>query len=869
MFQNVFCAERARILRSLATPALCVLLMPTGIRGAAPIITALPTVSTSRLLADDLTPYTVSMTVTDGDGYNDIRCLRVLFNHTESGGDQAKGRGYLAWGKTDADITEYGSTWVIADATGGGRWAYCTDAWGGTTYITPLSAELTVAGKATGGSGSRTVTWTFTVKPAWALNPIINDADGWTADSSLRIGWIDGTAPFDVYRAVCQGYASPPRPPILSNPTATTIDVAIDPADSNLNTYAIRVSPSIGSRMFVQNDGSLGPLPVWNARTTWGTKRITGLMWNTTYTIAARASYNYRTYCPSDWGLAAHASTLAFVPRIDYREGMAFSPWVRGQCPYRSVSTGSSGWDGIWDLSVGSMGRGLAGGLDADTYDWRDIDSGSGWGTPTWSGRFTTLELLQQARDHNNALVITANAFGGGYRDWANPTYPGVFVCQTVNPDGLAADWLRYTNVIVQNYRQGDEAAMTGEDARVYNSISNWGGKPKLLAPTEGAVPRVQYWEIGNEPELGGYGDFLTNHYLSPTDYRERYKLISEAMLVVDPTLKFGPCLINPSDPNSQWLPTLAADPAARIDFVGYHPYYGGIKGAWGTPDAMSEGLRGCKSYLAARSAGIRSILNTYNRTACELMATEWNPVNWDAPGFMQSSQAMALGIAESCFSFAEDGVLAAHFWEQPQTKLGAKGAFAGLQDYMGDVLVTSSTQLGLAPADINWRLYVTRNRSLPGRLVLWGLNFSDSEPVTLNLSLAPCNVRAARLRRYGRPGPDASGGDTSLTHSSGMAWEEQDVTAGFNPAAFDFTMDDAEITLLVLDLTPLPDFDADGDVDGNDMGVFSACFNGSGNAAPAGCRAADLDDDGDVDGVDYAIFAGCFNGSGNPPACS
>ena len=36
----------------------------------------------------------------------------------------------------------------------------------------------------------------------------------------------------------------------------------------------------------------------------------------------------------------------------------------------------------------------------------------------------------------------------------------------------------------------------------------------------------------------------------------------------------------------------------------------------------------------------------------------------------------------------------------------------------------------------------------------------------------------------------------------------------------------------------------------------------------PPGCEAADFDQDGDVDGTDYGVFSGCFNGSGNPPAC-
>ncbi len=44
------------------------------------------------------------MTASDADGYNRPRCMRTSFDHTESGGDQNQGRGYMGRGKTDADI---------------------------------------------------------------------------------------------------------------------------------------------------------------------------------------------------------------------------------------------------------------------------------------------------------------------------------------------------------------------------------------------------------------------------------------------------------------------------------------------------------------------------------------------------------------------------------------------------------------------------------------------------------------------------------------------------------------------------------------------------------------------------------------------
>lgn len=869
-----------------------------------PQFTGMPAVNASTLVANGTTLYRVSTTVSDADGYDDIRCIRVLFNYTEAQGNPDNGRGYMAWGKTDADITQYGGTWTLANASGG-RWGYMTSAWGGTTYITPLSCQSsTVSGSASGGTGSRTVTWTFTAKPAFAWNPVMNDADAWAADGVISgttyiTGWLDNLNSFDVVATPCSVTCTTPQAPVASNLTVIGLNLQIDPADSDDNLYCLRVSPGIMDKQYIQPDGTVGTTPRWNTRSGWSVINVAGLLPGTDCRFSARASRSLAGYCPSAWSAETQVTMLSNLPVFNPYQGVPFSPWVRGQSPYRSFT--NTNWPLVWNLTTGSLARGLAGGLDADTYDWRDIDSGSVWGTGATSGRFTTLEFLQMARDHNAAPMLTANVFGGGYRD---PNQSDAFLCRFANPDTLAADWVRYTNVIVQNYRQGDEASLTGEDLRVYNTISNWATKPKLLTPGEAPVPPTVYWEIGNEPELGGIGGFLLDHYLSPTDYCDRYKLISQAMRAVDPALKFGPCLMNTADVNGSglWLAALAADPTVKIDFVSYHPYYFAIKNNWGTTAGVTTALTDYKAFLRNYAAGTRAIMTQHGRTGYELIASEWNAVNWDAPSSMQHSMANGLAVVETCFTFAEDGVRGGNFWEQPQGKTAVRAMFSELVTHMGDVLIGTFAQMGYTPAYSAFRVYVTRHQSNPSRLMIWGLNFDEHLPVTVEMGLDWCTLNSATLRRYGKPGTDAAGGDTSLSHTSGLAWEQADVTAGFDVTNFALTLEDAEITLLILDITPIDsdddgvgdffdqcpgtipgapvdsngcpiivpaDFNGDWHVDEIDFDVFSACYNGPTNLVSGDCLRADFNNDHYVDAIDFDAFSACYNGPTNPPGCN
>lgn len=299
------------------TVVLVILAASADAAAAAPEITTFPSLSVDAVVADAATPYTVQMTVTDPDGHADIRCLRVLFNYTESPQTGTYARGYLAWGTSDQDITRYGGSWDLADAAGGGRSGQCADSWGGTDYTVLESCSVRFGGQAGGGSGSCTVTWTLRAAQAWALQPLINDADAWAADAAENTGWRDNPAAFEVLGGVCPEPPPAPRAPAVSSPRQTTLDVAIHLEDAPQDLYAIRVAPGMEDRMWVQADGFLGFFPVFRSATAWGTVRVAGLLWDRSYTVTAR---RVRDGCPSAEGPASSRFTArsAVLPRGYY-----------------------------------------------------------------------------------------------------------------------------------------------------------------------------------------------------------------------------------------------------------------------------------------------------------------------------------------------------------------------------------------------------------------------------------------------------------------------------------------------------------------------------------------------------------------------
>ena len=77
----------------------------------------------------------------------------------------------------------------------GGFWGFYESDFGGTTYVTPVSASTSVAGN------QLTINWTFRVKNAWAVSgpQTDNDISGWSRDASdHESGWVNADLDFAV-----------------------------------------------------------------------------------------------------------------------------------------------------------------------------------------------------------------------------------------------------------------------------------------------------------------------------------------------------------------------------------------------------------------------------------------------------------------------------------------------------------------------------------------------------------------------------------------------------------------------------------------------------------------------------------------------
>lgn len=169
--------------------------------------------------------------------------------------------------------------------------------------------------------------------------------------------------------------ANVPSTPIVSNPSASTVDVALGSGDGNPSTTLYAFFETSTSK-YVQTDGTLGASPVWQTLSTWGTKTITGLSSATTYTFEVKAQNGasvetaYSTTASSTTlaNVTASYANVQSVTSSNYDEGSVNPNTVYAQV-YASGIT-----------EAGGQGAGVLGWVGYSTSN-TDPSSGTGW---TW-----------------------------------------------------------------------------------------------------------------------------------------------------------------------------------------------------------------------------------------------------------------------------------------------------------------------------------------------------------------------------------------------------------------------------------------------------------------------------------------------------
>lgn len=117
----------------------------------------------------------------------------------------------------------------------------------------------------------------------------------------------------------------------------------------------------------------------------------------------------------------------------------------------------------------------------------------------------------------------------------------------------------------------------------------------------------AQYWEVGNEPDLGEAGG--CPYRFAPAEYLAYYRHTASAILRADPAARVGgPALSDHRHPIGSELMAFAADGEAPLDFFSWHVY-----------DSSPEAIRRTVSEVRDQLAQYPALEDT------ETVISEWN----------------------------------------------------------------------------------------------------------------------------------------------------------------------------------------------------------------------------------------------------
>lgn len=363
---------------------------------------------------------------------------------------------------------------------------------------------------------------------------------------------------------------------------------------------------------------------------------------------------------------AAHAVTI----RVDAAAtGEAVNRRVLGS-NVQWVDRGDNLLDGDGRLDPGMLGLVQAmsptvlrypGGLQSDTFHWEQPRNEHAFTRALQPTLMTTQRLLELCEATGAEPLFTVNVVTGSVDE--------------------AARWVRATNI-----------------ERVPSSIT---GRP---------LPRVEFWEIGNEPYLKV--DSRPDLDITPTEYARRANLFVRAMRAVDPTIRIGLPLTQdtrnglPVTPYPGFASTVLDALTEPFDFVAVHNAY--------LPFAYTAGASTSDLYAGTMAAAesvkddlvrMRALLAEIRPGAkIPLAVTEHAPLfslGLGATDDWSTSPLGALYLADLLRVFAStpDLLLANHWSLSGNGRFGALGGndgsgAAGFNRATADVLALASQAL-------------------------------------------------------------------------------------------------------------------------------------------------------------------------------
>lgn len=168
----------------------------------------------------------------------------------------------MSWGKVDADVTQFGGAWTIADATGGGQIGLrhrCVE-----RHHLLHAAQLPDHGQRQGLRQQRLPNDDVDLQgqPGLGLQPGDEQhPDAWIADgviggTTYTIGWLDGDKSFDVVSAACTQTSATPSAPVIFQPDGVYPRRGHQSRRQSCGSLPSRCGTSVAGRMFVQPDGA-------------------------------------------------------------------------------------------------------------------------------------------------------------------------------------------------------------------------------------------------------------------------------------------------------------------------------------------------------------------------------------------------------------------------------------------------------------------------------------------------------------------------------------------------------------------------------------------------------------------------------------